>query len=113
MLLIMGIWIWRNEQVLSAVQEIFARRGLLALSGMLSLMFGVAIAVGHPVWELSWRGLITLFGYLAILKGVIRIGFPEHARKYATRMIEGKGFWILWIIFFLISLYLIYCGFTQ
>ena len=53
--------------------------------------YGIAMAIGHSVWELNWRGLITLLRYLCIVKGVVRIGFPDMPKK----MNHLKKKWLL------------------
>ena len=81
-LLIMAVlWAVRGEVISKVIEEFLASRPMLFLSGLLALVVGIAMAIGHSVWELNWRGLITLFGYLSIAKGIARIGFPEVPKK--------------------------------
>jgi hypothetical protein len=101
----------RRKQIETVVAELFASKGLLYLAGMFGLLFGLIIAITHNIWEWNWRGLITLLGYLAILKGVVRMGFQEWSRKWEPRMM--KGYWIIFAITALIGIYLTYSGFTQ
>jgi len=101
----------RRKQIEAVVSELFASKGLLYLAGMFGLLFGLIIAITHNIWEWNWRGLITLLGYLAILKGVVRMGFQEWSRKWEPRMM--KGYWIIFAITALIGIYLTYSGFTQ
>ncbi|NGX43558.1 MAG: hypothetical protein K940chlam7_01856 [Chlamydiae bacterium] len=112
MLLFIGIRLLRRNQIHRAIEEIFGSRSALALSGLISLMLGLAIVIGHPIWEVNWRGLITLIGYFAIFKGFVRLGYPEHARKYVTRLLEGPGCTFMCTLLFLLGAYLTYCGFT-
>ena len=63
---------------------------------MILTSIALALAISHSVWEMSWRGVITLFGYLAILKGIVRIGFPNVPKNAAMAMIRGNGKWV-WI----------------
>jgi len=71
------LWVVRGEAISKVLEEFFASRPMLFLSGLLALAVGIAIVIGHSVWELNWRGLITLIGYLSIAKGIARIGYPE------------------------------------
>lgn len=105
------VWIFRKEQVCYFIEGLFSNNTLLALSGMISLMIGVAIVVGHPVLEFNWKGLITLLGYFAILKGIVRLGFPSKARQYSVWVMCGPGHLLAVSLLALLSLYFIYHGF--
>ena len=87
---------------------------MIFLSGLLALTVGIAMAVSHSVWELSWRGLITLFGYLSIAKGVVRIGFPEVPEKTSSFFVTSSTARWLWIgLALLIGGYLTCVGFNK
>jgi uncharacterized membrane protein HdeD (DUF308 family) len=110
-MLIVGILcIVRKQQIMTMGKELFASRITLAVSAEISLIFGIIIAVDHSIWELSWRGLITLIGYLLILKGIIRFAYPEFAKKFASK-IWNKGYWVCCLITLIVGIYLTYCGF--
>lgn len=104
----------RGEVFARAVEEFFASRALLFLSGVIALVIGIAMAVGHSVWELNWRGVITLVGYLSIAKGVARIGFPEVPPRVAGRLMNSaKSRWLWSGLLALLGGYLTWAGFTQ
>lgn len=111
LLIISVLCLFRRRQVEGACKEMAASKGLLAVSAEISLIFGLVIAIDHSIWEYSWRGLITVVGYLMILKGIIRFAFPNHAKKWCTRCAD-KGHWLCLIIMIVIGLYLTYMGFS-
>ena len=115
-LLIMAVLLAVRGDVISKVmEEFFASRPMLFLSGLLALAVGIAMALSHSVWEFSWRGLITLIGYLSIAKGIARIGFPEVPQKAVDFLLKDGARWIwIWIILMLIlGGYLTWVGFTH
>jgi len=104
----------RGAVISQVIEEFFANRALLFLSGVLALVIGIAMAVGHSVWEANWRGLITLVGYLAIAKGVARISFPEVPQQVAGRFVKsGAGRWIWSGFLALLGGYLTWAGFAH
>jgi len=108
-----AVWALRGEVIAPAVEELFASRGMLFLSGVIALAVGLAIAIGHPVWEANWRGVITLFGYVSIAKGIARIGFPEFPRR-ATGLIRQRAAGWIWIgVMLVVGGYLSWVGFTN
>jgi hypothetical protein len=53
---------------------------LLYLSGLLSLLAGLAIINLHNKWHMDWRVIITMLGWLMTIGGIIR----NHDRGSAT-----------------------------
>jgi uncharacterized protein YjeT (DUF2065 family) len=105
------LWLFRQEQIKNLIKELITKPPVLALSGMFSLMLGVAIAVSHSIWLWNWQGLITLLAYLAIIKGVLRIGFPKQSKDLILSSLKGSGYWLMFLIMLVIGLYLSYTGF--
>ena len=72
-----------------------------------TMFLGLATVILHNVWVLDWRVVITLLGWATLIKGVLKMGFPEHIRKNAQRFkknqtIEGiflalLGAWLFWM----------------
>jgi hypothetical protein len=103
---------FRRKQTQSTLMEIFTSPGTLALSGLITLLAGILLAVSHSVWEFNWRGLITLVGYITLTSGILRLGFPNATRRFARYSLEsGKGC-IICLLMLIVALYLIYSGFT-
>ncbi|MDE3056292.1 MAG: hypothetical protein KGI80_06380 [Verrucomicrobiota bacterium] len=106
------ILLLRKQQLARTVKELFASEGLLAISAELSLLLGLLLAIENPVWEWSWKGLITIIGYLLILKGIMRLAFPRRLQKMASKFMT-KWYWPTFIIVLAIGSYLTYCGFAM
>ena len=49
------------------------------LSGLLSLLAGLAIVNLHNRWRMDWRAIITVLGWLMTIGGIMRIVLPEFA----------------------------------
>jgi hypothetical protein len=103
--------LFRKHQIQAAAKDMTASKGVLAVSAEISLIFGLAIVIDHTIWEVTWRGLITLIGYLMILKAVLRLAFPNVVKKMTNKCL-ANGYWLCLIIMFVIGIYLTYCGFT-
>jgi hypothetical protein len=91
------------------VKDFFSSPGMMGMSGALTLMFGLAIVTGHPVYTYDWKLVITLLGYFFLFKG-ISLWFPTFAKKLAS-LVMLRGFYVVSIITLLVGLYLTYCGF--
>ncbi|MAG60088.1 hypothetical protein CMO96_04850 [Candidatus Woesebacteria bacterium] len=81
------------------------------LSGFLALIIGNLLVVSHNVWTADWRVIITIFGWLSLLKGVVRLFFPSIAIKNVDTLLRNKLLVPLLVVFGALGLYLSYIGF--
>ena len=76
--LAIGAGLLFNGQIYDAmIEQYVASTALIYLSGLMALTFGIAIVLAHNVWIANWRLIITLFGWLLVVGGTIRIVFPQ------------------------------------
>jgi hypothetical protein len=83
-----GIYFARPD-ILDRVKTIIVRdRGFSLIYGMASIILGLASVLLVHSWGANWHTLITIFGWLALLKGITAGAWPEVARKapYQTRV---------------------------
>ena len=68
------------------IGQIAQSYGLIFLSGILSLLAGIAIVRVHNVWTGGWRIVVTVLGWLAIAGGLARMWFPQLAAPIAEAL---------------------------
>jgi hypothetical protein len=112
MLIIATIWLVRKKQFEAGVRSIISSNGLFSLTGAIHLIVGLTMAISHSLWELNWRGLITLLAYVAIFQGVFRLAFPEQAKQSTLQSLE-KGYWIWLLFLFVVGIILTFNGFIH
>jgi hypothetical protein len=79
----MGIALVINRDLFPAmVSQIAHDQGLIFLSGILSLLGGLAIVRVHNVWS-GWQAVVTVLGWLAIVGGLVRMWLPQRAAPIA------------------------------
>lgn len=110
-LIVMGIaLIVRKEMLHELIQDFTKGRVLIFFSGIISLLLGLFIVLSHPIWEVNWRVVITLLGYLFLIQGVIRIYFPDWVAESAKRFSNTHLTLIIGSLLTLIGLFLTYHG---
>jgi hypothetical protein len=62
---------------------------LFYLSGLLSLLAGLAIINLHDKWQLDWRVIITVQGWLMTIGGTLRIVLPQFAIEVGSSIYGG------------------------
>jgi hypothetical protein len=63
---------------------------LLYLSGLLSLLAGLAIINLHNTWHMDWRVIITVLGWLMTIGGIIRIVAPQITIAIGSAVYSGR-----------------------
>ena len=78
-------------------------------TGYITLLMGLVTVILHNVWVASWEVAITILGWSTVIKGITKIGFPEHIRQQAQRFKKKQqlsaaflilmGAWLFWMSF--------------
>jgi len=80
---------------------------LVYLSGVGSLLAGLAILNGYRAWTGNWRVLVTIIGWLCTIGGVIRLVVPRAIEEIATTLYPGTApVMIVGIILLIVGAYL-------
>jgi hypothetical protein len=65
---------------------------LVLLSGVLSFVAGLAIVRVHNRWAGDWAVLVTIFGWLLLIGGLVRMLFPIRLAGIAASLAQSTGF---------------------
>jgi hypothetical protein len=91
-LLVAGIAMLVNRKELDAIaQELLRSPLLLLLLGIIDLAIGLAIVLTHNVWVADWRLIITLLGWLLIVRGAIRMLVPDQAKTLGAKLLKNTN----------------------
>jgi len=72
-----------------AIVEAVHSPTLVYLSGVASLLAGLAIVNAYGTWSADWRVVVTIVGWLCIVGGIVRIVLPGVVGSLATRLYSG------------------------
>ena len=88
-LVVAGLMVLANPKALQEIAEEFlASRALLFVAGFLSLLAGLAVVNTHNVWVAGWPVIITVFGWMAVVVGIIRMAFPGLTKSIGEAMLS-------------------------
>ena len=63
------------------MKDMFKNKAVTFLLGMTTLITSFLIVTYHNIWEKSWITIITVFGWLGLVKGVMILVFPNALEK--------------------------------
>lgn len=86
-LTVAGLGILFNLKGYDKVIEDFTNNSaLMYLGGLISLVIGILIVLHNNIWTLNWELIITVVGWISLLKGIFIIVSPR-------TMIKMAGIW--------------------
>ncbi len=81
------------------------------LGKLMALIIGILIVVTHNIWVMGWPVLITLFGWMSLIKGTALLIIPEHTHRFYGWLLERLNYRIVGAVYALIGLFLAWKGF--
>ena len=87
-----GLGMLVNQDVFQTMAGEFLRsHALIYLSGLLTLVAGLAIVNTHNLWTRDWRVIITVLGWLSVIGGVLRIVLPQSVASLGAAIFARNG----------------------
>jgi uncharacterized membrane protein len=84
-ILVGGVGMLVNQSVYQAmISDFLHSTALVYLSGLLSLLAGLAIVNVHNSWTLGWSVVITVIGWLMLIGALVRLVLPQLAIGLGT-----------------------------
>ena len=92
LMLLMGVSFFINFAGLKEVgREFIESRSLIMLAGVVVFIPGLAIVNFHNIWIMEWPVVITLFGWLMVAAGIMRIAFFDQLQVLGRAMLLKDG----------------------
>jgi len=82
-----------SAKFLGRVIEYTEDRTITVSTGYITLLLGLITVVLHNVWVSDWRVSITILGWVTLLKGIEKIGFPDRVNQKAQMFKGGQVYW--------------------
>jgi len=111
--LVMGVVIIvRNKEMSRVINSFINNEALGFVIGIFTLLIGLLIVLSHNVWEAGLAWIVTLIGWLTLLKGVAYLLLSPKSFAGVAKMIVGSKSYI-WVsvVTIIIGAYLAAKGF--
>lgn len=96
----------------SILNDIIDNPSLLLFSGALALIFGILLVLTHNIWQFDWRVVITIIAWLSLIKGIIRVLFPQLSFGLIRYFSQNTtAYYLSGLISLLLGVFLCYFGF--
>ena len=109
--LVVGVSIvFKKNYVVAALDEITRSKALLWLSGFSALCMGAVMVVLNNFWTSGLPLVITLLGWMSLLKGAALLLMPEVTVSMYRKMDKDSLFIVAGFVAFILGLILLYLG---
>ena len=82
--LVVGLSLFINPYVSTAMNDLVNNQGLLWVTGLVTFVMGTVMLALYNTWSKSWRVLVTIIGWLALIKGAVLMLFPQVMTLYVN-----------------------------
>jgi len=76
---------------LKLVDDIKNNSAILFTFGVINLIIGYLLVVNYNIWAWDWSVVITIIGWMALLKGTVILIFPQAHLKIADQALDKLG----------------------
>lgn len=80
--------------------------------GLVSFVIGITMVLAHNIWVKDWYVIITILGWISLVKGLSALFIPKIVQKWAKKIESAKWLPIALVITLLVGLVITYLGFT-
>jgi hypothetical protein len=102
------------HQFVTMVDGLINNGALMFVIGFFVLILGLLMVVSHNIWQWNWRMIITIIGWLTLLKGTSILFSPQLIDNVSLHFVQNRSFaYIAAIIDLIIGLVLSYYGFKR
>jgi hypothetical protein len=88
-LVIVGITLFNKSFFNAVMTDLANSKGLLWVTGFITLVMGMVIVALYNVWSADWRVLVTLLGWLTVIKGAVIMLFPSSMMLVYRRFLSN------------------------
>lgn len=106
---VLGLSVILNKKSMSAVlQEMTQNKGYLWLMGFVMLALGAILVVLSNVWTSGLTLLITVIGWLVLIKGIFILFFPDDAVSLYRKFNTNRWLVLMGVVALVLGLILMY-----
>lgn len=79
------------QSFLMHIKAMLNSESLIFAAGFSTLILGILLIVGHNRWVMGWPLVITLFGWMVALKGILLIIYPKWVYDLSLQYTQNQS----------------------
>lgn len=95
-----GLSIFNKSYFTAVMADLTNSKGLLWLTGFVTFVMGMVMVALYNVWSADWRVLVTVLGWLTVIKGAVILLVPSsmillYRRFWSNHLLNYSGIYAL------------------
>ena len=99
-----------NPKRIKQIFEDLKDEKFLIMASFIAIIVGLLNILFHNIWELNWKLIITLIGWIALFKGLSLFIFPKRTILWLD-IINIKFVQLIYMLLFFLGLFLLNMGY--
>lgn len=100
----------RRESI-TLLFDAYKSAAVVYVTGILEVFLGLALILSHNIWTADFRAIITVIGWMMLVRGIGRTFAPERIPQLLGKMRSAESAFIPLLVFvFFVGVYLAYAG---
>jgi len=109
----LGGLLTKTDYIQNLLNEFATSPALLHLSGIMAVVVGFLLVTFHNVWVLDWTVIITIFGWLSLIKGLMLMALQGVYGKIFDYMSKRTTFLKVYsVLVLLLGIFFLVLGFV-
>ena len=116
-----GLWLFlvalamilHQARFKKTMMETVSNGSVMTFSGLVALGLGLLLAISHNIWVAAWPVVVTLFAWVLVIQGLLRLFWSDGFGKLMKKLLAGSGYLVMAWIWFVVGLYLIWVSFIS
>src|SRR5579864_6359532 len=80
------IYLLRPKLITQVLNKMSDDPAVLCLTAIMTLIVGILLVLTHNIWAANWTIVITILAWLTLLKGIVRLAFPEFIKRKVSKI---------------------------
>jgi hypothetical protein len=76
-------------QFIQRIDNLLHESSVMYMTGFFTLILGIMMVVGHNIWEKHWRVIVTVIGWITLIKGILIIYSPYNMREFSMHILSN------------------------
>lgn len=90
-LVVSGLFmLFRGKTVPHLMKDFFDHPAIVYLTGVILIFLATLLLLKNNIWDGSWRTIVTVLGWLVLLKGLGYIFVPDVLSKMVNKKVLGS-----------------------
>lgn len=110
--LVIGLSVLLKKEYYTKLFKTIEKNGMFVMMmGIFTLLVGVIMVMLHSKWTGGVDSLVSIIGWIALLKGIFTLLFPQWSINLAKNVVDENGVLVMGVAGSILGLILMYFGF--